>query len=381
MEEDSSSEWMNELKSMKPIHSLSLIVLAGVAGFLLGNRGDSAAALPENADAARNPRSGSTRAVSSAAERTSSSTRLRPGRQLTAERAAKLNSSERIALLKKAALLGDPGRQEDVLCGLVSVMTREELALAVETLRQAMGRGNPWSQEVWDTVWSQWGKVDPHACLELAAKGGALFTSNDCRRFMMGWLEVDPEGALRWAREPGKDGRGEAAAAYAIMQSAGGDLDKMQAAMTSISGDAGVVNSCLHDFFDLAISTDATKTPAVLYDTMTPELQAKSWSVVLSRLAYTDPAQAATWLEHHAADPGAQYQWNRMYAEMAMKDPARMVEWACRLPTVSKSGAPIPGVHPVQMALSQWRQSDPEAAAAWIQSRPANDPWAGRFRN
>ncbi|WP_193213102.1 hypothetical protein [Luteolibacter marinus] len=279
--------------------------------------------------------------------------------------------------MKKAALLSDPNRQEDVLCGLVSVMTREELEESVETLRQAMGRGNTWSQEVWDTVWSQWGKVDPHACLDLAEKGGALFTSNDCRCFMAGWMETDPEGALQWAREPGKDSRGQAAAAYALIQDTGGDLDKVGNAMALFSGEDGTARAGWHDFFDLAIARDTSNSPGVVYESMTPELQAKAWPVVLDRLAYTDPDEAATWLEEHAADPGGVYQWNRFLAVMAIRDPAAMAEWASRLPTVSNSGEPIPGTHPLQIAWSQWVSSDPGAAKAWIESRPDGDPAAG----
>lgn len=369
---------------MKPFPSLLVVAVAIVAGFLLGSRGGAAS--NGSAREAANMRTSASRpggaSGSSVADSkgTGGELRLRPGRQLTIEKAKQLNSRERIALLKKAALLSDPDRQEDVLCGLVSVMTREELEEAVVTLRTAMGRGNQWSQEVWDTVWKQWGKVDPQACLALAKKGVALFTPEDCRRFMMGWMEEDPAGAIRWASEPHKDPREAAAAAYAITHSAGGDLDKMQSAIASLSGDPRVVQSCLHDYFDLAISTDTGKTPAALYEQMPANLQAKAWQVVLNRTAYEDRSEAMTWLEQHASDPGAEYRWNRLFGDMSGKDPGGNMEWAMRLPTQSESGTAIPGEHPAVMMMNAWRSYDPAAADAWMQSRPAGDPWVDRLR-
>jgi len=367
---------------MKTPHSLLLIALATVGGFLLGGRGGVASTA--STDPWRNTRTTAARSsLSSVAEvdAKKAALRIRPGRQVTADKAKLLDSKERIALLKKAAFLSDPTKQEDVLCGLVSVMNRKELEETVETLRRAKGRGNRWSQEVWDTIWIQWGKQDPEACLALAKKGGALFTPEDCRVFMSGWMETDPEAALRWANEPGKSRQEAITAAYAITSSAKGDLVKMEAAIAGVSGNPAVISSGLHEYFDLAISTDPSKTPSVIYDGMTPALKQAAWSTVMARLSYTDPQQAAAWLEKHAGDPGGGYQQTqRLVQGMSRKDPAKAMEWASRLPVSSSTGNPISGVHPAEIVMSQWLDSEPGDAQAWIDSRPAGHPFAKRYR-
>ncbi len=253
---------------MKTPHALVLVAVIGTAAFVIGNRSTAGGASASSSSVTQNVRTSSLRRGSLDNTGAAVTIRIKPGRELASAKARLLTSEQRISLLRKAALLSNPASQEDVFCGLVAVMTREELADAVRILRGSMGRGNQWSQAVWNTVWSQWGKVDPMACLELSKEGATLFSNEDFRGLMAGWLEADRSAAMAWASQPSHDPREAAAAAYAITHAAGGDIKAMEAAIASVANDPATAKSCFHDLFDLAISSDASKSPDTVYDGM-----------------------------------------------------------------------------------------------------------------
>lgn len=120
---------------------------------------------------------------------------------LTAEKAGALTSEEGVALMKKAALLADPETQADILCGLISAMTQDELTAATQTLLDAQNRGNAWSQEVWNALWTQWGRVN--AVSQWRAIGPAA---------AIAWVKTQSEGRLwdrRFSVPPAEDAGGE----------------------------------------------------------------------------------------------------------------------------------------------------------------------------
>lgn len=298
---------------------------------------------------------------------------------ISPEKAAKLSKEERTALLKKATLLADPEKQADILCGLISAMSQEELEEATKTLLDAPPTGANTSQDVWNTLWTQWGRVNAEACLAFSKSGqvrpggngsSGLNTPEDYRCLMAGWLEVRPEAAMVWARQPKNDLREAAAAAFAITSSAKGDLKKMEAAILSISDDEPTARACFRDYFDLATSTGDKPLPSVVYERLDPKLQKAAWSEVMGRLMYSDLATAADWFQKHGNDPGHDVSATAvLVARLSEKDPEGTAKWAVGLPVIAGSQ------HPGVIAYSKWFEVNPTAAKAWAKTQPEGLLW------
>lgn len=370
---------------MKTPSAVALITLASAAAFLIGDRtsgrGDGTHAGNLEINTRTSPARTADRAPATASGKPSDKAKT-VSQSLSPEKAGLLSPDQRITLMKKAAVLADPGRQAEVLCGLISAMTPDELTETTKALLDAQRRGNGWSQAVWNSLWTRWGNVDPAACLALSAKGAAMNTSEDYRYLMSGWLDTDPQAALAWAMQPGHDSQTAAAAAFAITRSAKGDLKQMESAILAISGNEATAKACLHDYFDLAISSDHPRTPAALYDEIAPSLRAAAWPVVLERLAYTDPQEAAAWLGEHAADPGRDYQVAyRLVESLSRIDPEGTAAWAVGLPLSDISNGDPLEAHPARIAITAWLSRDRAAARAWILSQPEGIPWISHFRS
>jgi hypothetical protein len=370
---------------MKPSSAISLIVLTGAAAFLIGSRTSGGSDGARSGNLETNTRTSPARAVARATPTADDRSTRKPqtgSHALSNEEAGLLSPDQRVALMKKAAVLADPGRQAEVLCWLISAMTPDELTETTKALLDAQRRGNGWSQAVWNSLWTRWGNVDPAACLALSAKGMGMNTSEDYRYLMSGWLDADPQAALAWAMQPGHDPQAAAAAAFAITRSAKGDLKQMESAILAVSGNEATAKACLHDYFDLAISSDNPRTPAALYDEIDPSLRAAAWPVVLERLAYTDPQEAAAWLGKHAADPGQDYRVAyRLIESLSRMDPEGTAEWAVGLPLSNISNGEPVDAHPAGIAIHAWISRDRAAAGKWILSQPEGIPWVSYFRS
>ena len=268
-------------------------------------------------------------------------------------------------------------------------MTREELIEATKVLLAAQHRGNSWSQAVWDTLWTQWGRVNAEACLALSKEKSdsswngfkGLNTPEDYRCLMAGWLETHPDAAMEWARQAKDNLREATGAALAITSSAKGDLKQMESAILSVASDKMTSQACLHDYFDLAASTGDRPLPSAVYERLDPRLRAAAWPVVMERLSYTDPQLAATWLEKHAGDPGCNYgAAHRLVNEMAQNDPAGTAKWAAGLPVLRDENGDSQSPHPAVIAVSQWRRIDRAAADAWVMTQPDSILWGRKLQ-
>ena len=368
---------------MKTSFALLFIVLVGIAAFLMGRGKSDGQAHPGISEV--NTRTAPSQPAVTAATNVRSDTKSQIGNNvLTTEKAGKMTPGERIALLKKAALLADTGKQSDILCGLISAMSQEELVESTQVLLDAQFRGNAWSQEVWNSLWTQWGRVGAVACLELSQQSSdnktwngfkGLNTPNDYRCLMAGWLETHPEEAMDWAKQDKQDIRSAVGAAYAITSGAQGDLKQLEAAILGISANKLTARACFEDYFDLAATSADKPSPTAIYDRLAPALQFAAWSTVVERLAQTDPGAAASWLENHARDVG--YDARAAYGliqRLSEKDPAETVQWAVGLPASNDQ------MHPATIAVRGWLQQDPAAANAWLKTQPANAPWVTPFR-
>ena len=134
---------------MKTPFAILFIAVVSIASFLMGRGNPAGEMRPGTPEI--NTRTHPAEAGTTATPDRSPKVKLRTGPDvLPAGKASLLTSAEKIALLKRATVLADPEKQADILCGLISAMTRDELTEATKTLLEVQRRGNGWSQEVPD---------------------------------------------------------------------------------------------------------------------------------------------------------------------------------------------------------------------------------------
>lgn len=378
---------------MKTTLSVLIVGLAAAGGYLAGRGGASGEVVHPDQSTSRERK---TRSAERLAERGTETRKVLPkdrskwGQGVTVDEAKAMTPQERMAIMRSAAVLADQVEQAAILCGLIPAMTKEELDEATKVLRRAQYGGGAWSQEVWNEIWLQWGRIDPEGAL---AKGeqrlGGPTTYEDYRLLMAGWMETAPNTAMEWARkvaaeledaEPGAalndqlDGKARAAA-LALMSDTGGDVGKMEEVIRGVVANGRVAKACLQDYFDVRVA-EGGKTASEIYDSLSPELRQAAWPVAMYRLTYTNEAEAKQWVEQHAADPGRDYySMYGMLERMARKDGKTTVEWATSLPRQMPGDVDVSKPHPATVSLSFWSRRDAKAARAWVEAQPADTPW------
>jgi hypothetical protein len=292
-----------------------------------------------------------------------------------------LTSAERLQRLTRGSLIYNGTTQSIVLCNLIEALTKGEIDEATRLLGRTQDQGNAFSQQVWDTLWMQWGRLDPEKCLAGFSANPEGKPESDTRNVMKGWLEFDPGAALAWAMQPRTNGLEAAAAAEAIVYHSNGDPKKMETFLENLPLGSSAINACFHDYFDL-VGFKAAKGPAELYEELSPTLQERAWPVALQRLGYSNPKAAAAWLVAHADEPGADYQAaHRFVAGLAQSDPAGTAEWTARLPMIELSDETPTAEHPASVAVSHWLSRDRKAALRWLESQPSTAPWVVKYRS
>jgi hypothetical protein len=364
---------------MKPTTTLALAVCIGAAAFLMGrwNAREAAGRDGRPMDAGQvSVRERPSRPARDAGEVAGPLTTAVCG-GISAEKAARLSSAERMALLVNGAMVYNSGNQTAVLCDLISTCTKDEIREAARLFSEVQERGNFQTREVWDSLWKQWGRVDPMGCLKDAGENAPAKSPGDVRNVMAGWLETDAAGALSWAKEPKQDSLQAAAAALAITQSANGDFKRLESLIRALPSDGLTRQACLQDYFDLVSLAGESQSVPATYEQLDPSLRADAWPVAMQRLSYGDPQEAFSWLQNHAGDPGRDYRVVEcLFDELAEKDPAGTLKWVVELPAPLIDDPFAEQTHPALMVMRKWQQQDPAAAAAWLKTQPPDAPWA-----
>ncbi|MES2920505.1 MAG: hypothetical protein V4819_03105 [Verrucomicrobiota bacterium] len=362
---------------MKLSTTLVLTFCAGVAAFVAGHltqrETTPEAAAPETRRPASLPRAKPSRGSRDSATAVQALGKYAAcSREFSAKNAALLTSDERLELLANGALASDFGNQAAMLCGLISTLTKYEMAEAMSILGGIQDRGNHQSQEVWDSLWKQWGRVDPEGCLADFGENAVSKSPTDSRNVMLGWLEINADAALAWAQKPGKAPLEATAAALAISRNANGDLKQLESAILKLPADGLTSKACLEDYFDLASLAGKDQTAATIYQQVPAALRPAAWSVAARRIGYGDSAAAKAWVSEHAADPGRNYDGiTDLFNSLTHEDPAGTARWAAQLPYSAASDR----VHPAFLPVRRWLQRDPAAADAWLKTQSPDAPW------
>lgn len=380
----SLSIWIVSDTKLKSRFYASSVAVAALLAFFLGRWSESRKSKGDEA---------SLREQTGLDEQASDKSRIREARSATSPQrkiqglrisvseAMALTPAERLERLTRGALIYNGTTQSIVLCNLIEALTKEEMDEATRLLGRTQDQGNAFSQQVWDTLWMQWGRLDPEGCLAGFSANPQGKPESDTRNVMKGWLEFDPDAALAWAMQPRTNGLEAAAAAEAIAYHSSGDPEKMKTFLGSFPPGSSAIKACFHDYFDLA-GFKAAKGPAELYEELPPTLQERAWPVALQRLGYSNPEAAAAWLVDHAGEPGADYQAAyRFVAGLSQTDPAGTAEWTARLPVIEPSDETPAAEHPASVAVSHWMNSDREAALRWLEGQPSTAPWVVRYRS
>lgn len=353
---------------MKLSTTLALAACAGIAAFFLG-RGIHSGADVRPDEAVAHTRSAPARPLPAHEAGIENlhhlSTVISSG--ISPEQAARLTSQERMELLASGGSVYLTGNQTAVLCGLISSLHKDEMHEAMKILGGIQDRGNGINQEVWDTFWKQWGRVDPAGCLVDFGENAVSKNPGDARNVMKGWLEMNADAALAWANQPHSSPLEADAAATAISYNANGDLKQLEAAILKLPADGATRKACIESYFDLATISGDGQSAATTYEKIPEALRPAAWSVAARQMSYGDLAGAKEWITAHVGDPGHDYEAVRdLVQSLSHEDPATTARWAIQLPY----SAATDGIHPCTIAMLNWHRRDPAAATAWLKSQP-----------
>lgn len=369
---------------MKITQVIALGVTVGIIAFLVG-RWNAGSSLAEEMISAR-PNTVTTSRSSSKVIRETRVHRKQPSRSsiepMTLDEARLLSSEQRMQLIANGGRVFGSRNQIAALTNIIGALTKDEMKQAADTLGEIQDRGNFQTQEVWDTLWKQWGRVDPVVCLAFFGSSAVSKSNADARNVMAGWLETDPDAALAWANEPKKSALEASAAALAITNAANGNLKQMENAIAALPAESPLVRrQCLRDYFDAAILSEENATPATIYESTPPAMRQDAWPVALNRMTLQDPKAAAKWFEQNlgSADwnSGATHQ---LVYELSNRDPVAAIQWVEELSGgLSANSSPGSQERLLGTAYNYWMQRDPEAARAWLRTQAADSPLSTRF--
>lgn len=85
---------------------------------------------------------------------------------------------------------------------------------------------------------------------------------------MEGWLEIDPDAALSWAKQPKETRLDSSAAAMAITWNSGGDPKTLEPQLLSMPAGSAVTREWLLDYFDLASLNKDSPTAADIHESL-----------------------------------------------------------------------------------------------------------------
>jgi len=307
----------------------------------------------------------------------------------SADDVRKMTSAERMALLEAGATTGDGPNQIAILTGVIAALSKDELAEATRIFEGVQNRGNGQPKAVWESLWKQWGTLDPIGGLALfkpepGPPGGGWFyneaagihSGSSARCLMSAWLETDSGAALAWARQPQDTPQKAAAAALAMVHEAGGDAKLLEAAMRGLPADGSTLKACMKDYIDLASVGSAEGDASSTYEKLPQGLRQVAWPVVMKRLVLQDPVAAGAWLREHANEPGCDYDAaGPAISELAERDPAATVAWTSKLPAPVQAAGDDSPRHPADIAIHKWVEEDPAVAKAWLRGQSPDAPW------
>ncbi|MES2476879.1 MAG: hypothetical protein V4640_13935 [Verrucomicrobiota bacterium] len=364
---------------MKRSTLIPLLVGTAITAFVLARWTSRDEAQPVAESATNSPRRASAR--TSASDRHQEPPAKEIGKYppafkgMTEKQAVDLTSEERMALLAQGILLSDWGNQASVLCGLIRGLHKNELSEATKMLQQGRQSGNGQPEVIWQTLWQQWGRLDPETAFTDFGKISTGESTDCARNVMEGWLEANADRALEWAQTPKSSPEEGAAAALAISRNANGDPKQLVAAMRKLPADGATAKACLDDYFDLSSLAPESPSAAEIYDQLDPELRPTAWSVAAKRLSLGEASAAKDWFTAHAADPGRNYaSMTRFFFSQANDDAAGTLKWVTQLPY----DASRDGQHPAARVIEAWRYNDPAAAKAWLATQPTDSPWVSQ---
>ena len=304
-----------------------------------------------------------------------------PGAPLTPDQARQITSQQRLELIKKGVLIRDHDLQAAVLCPLIATLTIEDLSEADGIIMAKHWEENKseeqyYSQEVWDTLWFQRGRVDPLNNISMIGGKHLLGPAgNGDYKLLEGWFATDPAAALAWAQSPKENENPNSltACAYVLTLSAAGDPQKLVATLLALPPGDSKLKYCLPAYFDIIATTTGNPDPATIYDNIPAPLREAALDVTLGRLMDADPQAAADWLTAHVNEPGREYSGIRYLTLMlSEKDPAGTAHWAASLPDDTTDTAWQPHA---AYATQIWYEKDPVAAKAWLQTQPSTLHW------
>lgn len=292
--------------------------------------------------------------------------------RITADQARKLTSQQRLALLKKALLIGKLEQQYANIDSIVHALTKDELPEATSML-SASHISDHYGIMLRLSV--RWGCLDPIGGMRIMNDPYALLNGLRRNALMSGWFETDPASALAWSELQSANPETADMAAHVLGLSIGPYHKKLLATIENLRPNDVRIPYCLERYFGLYGVYTGNYDPAALYEKIPTHLRHFAWPITMERLTYIDQQHAVAWLNAHVNDQGRDYKsTNRLLDALAKKDPAGTAQWASTLP---ESTDDEKWKHPAFVATLRWYEEDPAAAKVWLHTQPTTLPWVG----
>jgi hypothetical protein len=258
------------------------------------------------------------------------------------------------------------------------------------------------SQEAMDSVGRAWAKIDPAAALAFAgSQSGALITQL-ASTVLKQWAEQNLPDAADWLAATDEHTRAQLSPAFvetwakqdaaAALYWCEGNLQGPQltravggvikgAAEKDVSGAAAMVAGMqpgpvrteaagvvAQNWFPRSFSSESVKPEALSWlSSLDPESIRGTLSRISWSWAESDPRSLATFLASAGNNEVPSYADSTLAREWARTSPTDALAWAASLPQPR-------GLSAGGDAFSVWHQSQPEAAMAWLDGLPADDP-------
>jgi hypothetical protein len=263
------------------------------------------------------------------------------------------------------------------------------------------------SQVAIETIGREWAKTDPSAALayagsqsgDLASRLGNavvkawagrdlnaaaewLAATDEATRnrlssaFLETWAAQDASAALSWSEDNLQGTRLNQAVSAVVRGAVQKDVTSAAAMVTDMQPGAARAQAAgivAEKWFPELMSTDPLKPELLKWlsgldqDSIRSVLNQSCW-----HWANSDPQSMAKFLAAAPSEEVPQYADSILAQTMARTRPEEALKWAASLPEgrALEAGS---------AAFSNWHESQPEAAAAWLEVLPSNDPRRGPF--
>ncbi|MDB6174473.1 MAG: hypothetical protein JWL59_3784 [Chthoniobacteraceae bacterium] len=270
-----------------------------------------------------------------------------------------------------AMLQGSPFRRQADFLKELENLTPED----ADGVRKLFGEFDRQGMEFpyeWSAFYQRWGQVDPARAIEHAlADPGVGWAPGAMKDAFNGWASRDPAAAAAWLQAHPESPNFDSAFLGYVAGFAGQDLQgATRMALESVPSNHHAIGKVAESLAEAAVRQGQLRGMESWYDGLPDHgdgaLKRAAFGHVYWREKHAGQEVASEWLASQASNPWrGDQQYGEMAEWLANRDPDKALGWMANLPPSPTDGT-WPGMGRV---LRRWRETNPQAADAWIQTR------------